>query len=159
MEINPNLLAPCGLYCGVCGVYYATRDKNNKFLETLLNFYQDKMPGLENVSIDDLKCEGCLSDQTSLFCRTCSIKDCTHKKGYAGCHECNEFPCKHIENFPMPVGKKVILRTIPYWQQEGTEKFVANEEARYVCPDCGNKIFRGAKRCNKCKIPLDLDLK
>jgi hypothetical protein len=157
MEINPNLLAPCGLYCGVCGVYYATRDKNNKFLETLLNFYQDKMPGLENVSIDDLKCEGCLSDQTSLFCRTCSIKDCTHKKGYAGCHECNEFPCKHIENFPMPVGKKVILRTIPYWRQEGTEKFVADEEARYVCPDCGNKIFRGAKRCNKCKIPLNLD--
>jgi hypothetical protein len=157
MEINPNLLAPCGLYCGVCGVYYATRDKNNKFLETLLNFYQDKMPGLENVSIDDLKCEGCLSDQTSLFCRTCSIKDCTHKKGYAGCHECNEFPCKHIENFPMPVGKKVILRTIPYWRQEGIEKFVADEEARYVCPDCGNKIFRGAKRCNKCKIPLDLD--
>lgn len=157
MEINPNLLAPCGLYCGVCGVYYATRDKNNKFMETLLNFYQDKMPGLENVSIDDLKCEGCLSDQTSLFCRTCSIKDCTHKKGYAGCHECNEFPCKHIENFPMPVGKKVILRTIPYWRQEGTEKFVADEEARYVCPDCGNKIFRGAKRCNKCKIPLNLD--
>ena len=157
MEINPNLLAPCGLYCGVCGVYYATRDKNNKFLETLLNFYQDKMPGLENVSIDDLKCEGCLSDQTSLFCRTCSIKDCTHKKGYAGCHECNEFPCEHIENFPMPVGKKVILRTIPYWRQEGTEKFVADEEARYVCPDCGNKIFRGAKRCNKCEIPLDLD--
>ena len=157
MEINPNLLAPCGLYCGVCGVYYATRDKNNKFMETFLNFYQDKMPGLENVSIDDLKCEGCLSDQTSLFCRTCSIKDCTHKKGYAGCHECNEFPCEHIENFPMPVGKKVILRTIPYWRQEGTEKFVADEEARYVCPDCGNKIFRGAKRCNKCKIPLDLD--
>jgi hypothetical protein len=157
MEINPNLLAPCGLYCGVCGVYYATRDKNNKFMETLLNFYQDKMPGLENVSIDDLKCEGCFSDQTSLFCRTCSIKDCTHKKGYAGCHECNEFPCEHIENFPMPVGKKVILRTIPYWRQEGTEKFVADEEARYVCPDCGNKIFRGAKRCNKCKIPLNLD--
>ena len=157
MKINPNLLAPCGLYCGVCGVYYATRDKNNKFMETFLNFYQDKMPGLENVSIDDLKCEGCLSDQTSLFCRTCSIKDCTHKKGYAGCHECNEFPCEHIENFPMPVGKKVILRTIPYWRQEGTEKFVADEEARYVCPDCGNKIFRGAKRCNKCKIPLDLD--
>ena len=157
MEINPNLLAPCGLYCGVCGVYYATRDKNNQFMETLLNFYQDKMPGLENVSIDDLKCEGCLSERTSITCRTCSIKDCTRKKGYAGCHECNEFPCEHIENFPMPVGKKVILRTIPYWRQEGTEKFVADEEARYVCPDCGNKIFRGAKRCNKCKIPLDLD--
>jgi hypothetical protein len=157
MDINSNLLASCGLECGVCGVYYATRDKNNKFMETLLNFYQDKIPGLENVSIDDLKCKGCLSDQTSIFCRTCSIKDCTRKKGYAGCHECHEFPCEHIENFPMPIGKKVILRTIPYWRQEGTEKFVADEEARYVCPDCGNKIFRGAKRCNKCKISLDLD--
>ena len=33
MEINPNFLAPCGLYCGVCGVYYATKDKNEKFKE------------------------------------------------------------------------------------------------------------------------------
>ncbi|MFC1822123.1 DUF3795 domain-containing protein [Thermodesulfobacteriota bacterium] len=40
MEINPNFLAPCGLYCGVCGVYYATRDKNLKFLEKLFAFYK-----------------------------------------------------------------------------------------------------------------------
>ncbi len=25
MEINPKFLAPCGLYCGVCAVYYATK--------------------------------------------------------------------------------------------------------------------------------------
>ncbi len=28
MEINPEHIAPCGFYCGVCGVYYATRDNN-----------------------------------------------------------------------------------------------------------------------------------
>ena len=27
---DKNLMAPCGLYCGVCGVYIATRDKNEK---------------------------------------------------------------------------------------------------------------------------------
>ena len=32
---NRSLLAPCGLYCGVCGVYIATRDKNDKFVEIL----------------------------------------------------------------------------------------------------------------------------
>jgi len=157
MEINQNLLAPCGLYCGVCGVYYATRDKNIKFIERLLGVYQAKIPGIENISIDDLECKGCLSDKTSLLCRTCLIKDCTQKKGYAGCHECDEFPCERIEKFPMPIGKKVALRAIPYRRKLGTEKWVADEEARYVCPECDNKIFRGATRCNKCKIPLDLD--
>jgi hypothetical protein len=27
---NKNLMAPCGLYCGACGIYIATRDKNDK---------------------------------------------------------------------------------------------------------------------------------
>jgi hypothetical protein len=63
MGINPNLLAPCGLYCGVCGVYYATRDKNEKLMELLVSFYQDRIPNLENISTEDLQCEGCLSDK------------------------------------------------------------------------------------------------
>jgi len=33
MKINPDFLAPCGLYCGVCAVYYATRERNEKFKE------------------------------------------------------------------------------------------------------------------------------
>ena len=43
MEINPNFMAPCGLFCGVCGIYYATRDKNPKFLEKLFAFYKSHL--------------------------------------------------------------------------------------------------------------------
>jgi DNA-directed RNA polymerase subunit RPC12/RpoP len=57
----------------------------------------------------------------------------------------------------MPVGKKVILRAIPYWRKWGTEKWVVDEEARYTCPECDHKIFRGAKRCNRCKSAFDID--
>lgn len=57
----------------------------------------------------------------------------------------------------MTVGKKVILRAIPYWREVGTEKWVRDEEARYVCPVCGNRVFRGVVRCNRCKEELDLD--
>ena len=53
MEINEKFLSPCGLYCGVCGVYYATRNNNPKFLEKLLNFYQNAMPGLETFYMPD----------------------------------------------------------------------------------------------------------
>lgn len=157
MELKNEFLAHCGLYCGVCGVYYATRDDNEKFLTRLLEMYQQKIPGLKGVSIEDLKCNGCLSDRVSLFCRTCSIKACNEEKGYSGCHQCDDFPCEHIEKFPVPIGKKVILRAIPYWREHGTEKWVTDEEARYHCPECGHKVFRGAKRCNQCKTEVDLD--
>jgi len=158
MEIDPGFLAPCGLYCGVCGVYYATRDKNDKFLDKLLKMYQSNVPEqLEEVTIEDLKCDGCMSDRVSVFCRVCAIKSCNKERGYVGCHECDDFPCSHIESFPMPVGKKVITRAIPYWREHGTEKWVRDEESRYRCPECDHQLFRGAKRCNKCKTPVDVD--
>jgi hypothetical protein len=157
MEANDKFLSPCGLYCGVCGVYYATRDDNQKFLEKLLNFYQQAMPGLDDITTKDLECEGCLSDNRSVFCQACAIKDCNKAKGYAGCHECDDFPCRFIDEFQIPVGKKVVLRAVPYRKKWGTAKWAADEAARYVCPECGNRVFRGAKRCNACKIELSLD--
>jgi len=157
MKINPDYIAPCGLYCGVCGILYATHENNLKFKEILAGFYSDKLSEGENLSVEDIHCKGCLSSEPFYFCKECAIKDCTTKKGYTGCHECNDFPCTLIKEFPIPIGKKVILRAIPYWREVGTEKWVIDEEARYICPECGHKLFRGAKRCNKCKTPVDLD--
>ena len=157
MKINPDYIAPCGLYCGVCGILYATHENNLKFKEILAGFYSDKLPEGENLSAEDIHCKGCLSSEPYYFCKECAIKDCVTEKGYTGCHECNDFPCKLIEEFSIPLGKKVILRAIPYWREVGTEKWIIDEEARYICPECGHKLFRGAQRCNKCKTPVDLD--
>ena len=163
MKVNPALVAPCGLYCGVCAIYMADRDNNLKFKERLVDVYKGnilgkgKLKGSENLSVEDIKCKGCLSDDVFMYCERCEIKNCTREKGYTGCHQCDEFPCQYIENFPMTVGKKVILRAVPYWKEVGTEKFIEDEEARYLCPACGNKVFRGAVKCYKCKAELDLD--
>ena len=92
-----------------------------------------------------------------MYCRVCPIKSCAEEKGYEGCYQCDDFPCSFIEDFPQPVGKKVMMRAIPQWREMGTEKWVAAEEARYQCPQCGLKLFRGAKRCRECKTPVDLD--
>ena len=153
VNVKKELLAPCGLYCGVCSIYIAHRDNNLKFKEKLLPIYKSFAK-----SVDDIACTGCLSDGIVFpVCRSCPIKKCSQDKGINGCHQCNDFPCKFIENFPIQVGKKVILRAIPTWRELGTEKWVEEEEKRYHCPDCGNPLFRGAKRCNKCGIAVDVD--
>ncbi|NOX33142.1 MAG: DUF3795 domain-containing protein [Deltaproteobacteria bacterium] len=163
MKPNQDLISPCGLYCGVCAIYLADRDNNQKFKERLVNLYKGKIPGKgtlpssEDLKPEDIRCHGCLSNDRFVHCEQCEIRECTLKKGYTGCHQCNEFPCKYIENFPMAVGKKVILRAVPYRRDFGTQKFIRDEEARYFCPECGNKVFRGAVTCNKCKAKLDLD--
>ena len=92
-----------------------------------------------------------------MHCQQCDIRDCAQEKGYTGCHQCDAFPCRHIDNFSMTIGKKVILRCVPYRREVGTEKWVQDEEARYFCPKCGNKVFRGVVKCNQCKAMLDLD--
>ena len=97
MEVSTDLLAPCGIDCEVCPVYRATRDKDQKSIKKLIGAYEGKIPGLEKISEEDIQCEGCLSENVSIICRTCSVRDCTREKGYSGCHECDDFPCQFTE--------------------------------------------------------------
>ena len=153
VDVNKDLLAPCGLYCGVCAIYIADRDKNDKFKEKLIKVYAPFTK-----TIEDIQCTGCLSDGiVASFCQVCDIKKCVKKKELESCAGCDEFPCKKIKRFPLAVGKKVIMRAIPQWREMGTERWVEEEEKRYHCPECGNQLFRGAKRCNSCKIQVDVD--
>ncbi|MHA2185839.1 MAG: DUF3795 domain-containing protein [Promethearchaeota archaeon] len=152
-KINPDLLAPCGLYCGVCAVYISHRDNNLKFKEKLVNVYKP----MTN-SVDDVECTGCLSEGIVFgYCKTCPIKSCVKEKELEGCHQCETWPCKIIERFPIPVGKQVIMRAIPQWREYGTEKWIEEEENRYHCPDCANPLFRGVRKCNKCGISVSVD--
>jgi len=157
MEIHPDFAAPCGLYCGVCAIRIAHVENNQKFKEALVQVYKGKLPDSGNMTAADIHCRGCLSDDLFGHCVICSIRTCTKEKGYEGCHECADFPCRLIEEFPIPVGKKVILRAIPHWREVGTAQWMVDEEKRYLCPQCGNKLFRGAQRCNRCKTAVRLD--
>lgn len=149
MAGRTELAAPCGLYCGVCGIYVATRDNNEKFKEKLAPVYGAKP--------EDLICDGCLSERVFGYCQVCPIKSCCREKQIDGCYKCADFPCKFIDDFPIPVGKKVILRSVPQWRKVGTEQWMAEEEARYTCRKCGLPSIRGAKRCRDCGETFDHD--
>ncbi len=163
VALNPEFVSPCGLYCGVCAIHIAHRDGNEKFKQRLVGLYQGQvagkgtLPGSQNLTTADIRCQGCLSSDLFMHCQQCAIRDCTQQKGYAGCWQCGDFPCQHIQTFPMTVGKRVILRSIPYIRQKGVEQWARDEEARYYCPECGKKLFRGVVKCNQCGAKVDLD--
>ena len=140
--MNSELVSPCGLYCGVCGIYRATVNNDEQLKEKLAKAYGD--------TPDKMNCRGCRSDSVYWYCAVCTIKDCTKEKGYLGCHQCDCFPCDKIENFPVPEGKSNILRAIPLWRKLGDEAFIKSEEDLFTCTQCGAQLFRGARKCRKC---------
>ncbi len=152
---NKDLMAPCGLYCGACGIYIATRAGNEKFRTIMANLYGTKP--------EETACLGCMQPDPpkKLYgaCKMCEIRDCIKTKKYYSCHQCEEWPCNLIKKFPMSTGQNVMKRTIPIWREKvaehgdekGSVEWARAECERYHCSSCGKPLFRGAQRCRACK--------
>ncbi len=155
---NRDLMAPCGLYCGVCGVYIATRDGNEKFKSVMGRLYGTKT--------EETECLGCMQPDPPQnlygFCRSCQIRACIRSKGFYSCHQCRDWPCSQIEQFSLATGRRVMKRTIPLWREkvallgddQGSVAWAKGECERYHCPFCGYPLFRGAITCRSCKASV-----
>ena len=120
---NRDLMAPCGLYCGSCGIYIATRDGNEKFRAIMANLYGMKP--------EETECLGCMQPEPPKkrckFCDICKIRDCVKSKGFYSCHQCRDWPCEMIDNFGFATGVRVMKQTIPLWRAKVAEH--GDEEA------------------------------
>jgi len=151
---NKDLMAPCGLYCGACGVYIATRDKNEKFQMVMGNLYGTKP--------EETVCLGCMQPDPSPtiygYCKSCSIRNCVKSRGFYSCHQCLDWPCDMIKDFALATGRRVMQNTIPIWREKvvqlgdekGSVEWARSVCERYHCPSCGKPLFRGAQRCRYC---------
>ena len=151
-----RLMAPCGLYCGTCGVYIATRDGNLKFREILARLYGSRP--------EETACRGCMQEEPAAciygYCRRCKVRECVRRRGLYSCHSCPEHPCLRLRLFPLSTGRRVIRRALPRWRalvaelgdEVGSVAWARGECERYHCPSCGEPLFRGAIRCRRCGL-------
>jgi len=136
--MDENLIAPCGMNCGVCVSYLA---RNNDLNEQ----------GLKRVY-----CQGCLPRG----------KNCLHMadrcdklgKGLLRfCHECEEFPCKRLKALDKRYRTKYHLSMIENLmaiREGGMERFLAEEEEKWRCPHCGEPICCHIGLCLHCQTDI-----
>jgi hypothetical protein len=127
--IKAQLIAPCGMNCGICMAYL--RQKN-------------KCPG----------CSGADADK-SPSCARCRIKNCSNlkKHKFKYCIECDKFPCaliKHIDTRYRTRYQMSMIENLGNIRKFGIRRFVSNEKTRWRCSKCGGTICVHRGYCSVC---------
>ena len=129
--MNEELIAPCGMNCGICMAYL--RKKN--------------------------RCPGCASLDPYLrsYRRGCTVRNCeTVKTSFSGfCYECPDIPCKRIKQLDKRYRTKYrmsMIENLEYIKKHGMEKFLEKEEEKWKCPECGGIISCHNGICYSCGL-------
>lgn len=147
MECKDEDLAPCGLYCGACGVRVATQEDSFNL--------KSKISKAFGLRLADIRCSGCNSGETWPYARVCQIKACVRERHLEGCHQCPEFPCSQVNSSSLPEVRNAIHRCVCQRREMGDEMFLAAEKERYTCSGCGKQLYRGQTKCFYCKADVN----
>lgn len=138
----------CGLNCGACPVLGANERGDEEWLK--------KAAESEPCKIEDIRCHGCKTDVTAMFCTDCEIRLCAREKGLEFCNQCLEFPCKTITEFrnDRHPHHSVIFKNLRTIHEKDVEVWLAEEEVRWSCKNCGTRFYWYSKECPECGAEL-----
>jgi len=135
----------CGLYCGACPFLQGTRESK---LEQLVE--ETKMP------VEDMRCGGCKSAVTAVFCRDCEIKHCAEAKKLDFCGDCADYPCKTLTDFRQDKypHHSVVFTNLRRIKEAGTNVWLEEQEKRWSCRQCGRTFNWYDEKCTSCGAEL-----
>lgn len=132
--MKEELIAPCGMNCGLCSSYLAEKNQ--------LKEKGVKMP----------YCLGCRprGKQCAFLKKRC---DLLMKNKVKYCFECKDFPCQNLqkldkryqENYRMSM-----IQNLKDIKSKGFKKFSKEQKERWACPQCGQLICCHNGLCFKC---------
>ena len=134
----------CGLNCGACPVGIANELGDLEGIR--------KMAGEWGRDPDDLRCGGCKTDLTAVFCTDCGMRVCAMEKKLEFCSECDDFPCGKITKFRNDDAPhhSAVFSNLAKIREMGLENWLDAEAARWSCPECGNRFGWYSKTCDQC---------
>lgn len=129
-----ELIAPCGMNCGVCIAHL--REKK--------------------------ACCGCWGDDKnkSKSCVGCIIKNCEYlvQTKSKFCYDCDKYPCARLKQLDKRYRtgyKTSLLGNLEIMKIEGITGFLKKEEEKWKCAVCGAVLCVHRTFCLKCKHPIN----
>jgi hypothetical protein len=125
-----NLISACGLYCGSCGIFLATKEND---AEKLLQYAL-----VLNQTFDETMCDGCRAGRKSAHCKKmCLFIDCTINKGIELCGSCSEYPCHELTQFQSQMPHRVeIFESQSRLSEIGIDNWLLEMKEKFSCPRC-----------------------
>lgn len=119
---SENLIAPCGMNCGICEAYLR----------------------------EQKKCPGCFTGRkVNKRPIRCGRKLCKKRYGKF-CFQCDSFPCDSIKRLDERYQKSYDMSEIAnlkFIKENGIEKFLKQQEKKYSCHDGKGTICVHNKKC------------
>lgn len=134
--MDENLIAPCGMNCGLCIAYQFKENDINK-----RGFHKKY-------------CQGCIPRG----------ENCTHmrdacellaKGSIRFCFECKSFPCKRLKALDKRYHTKYhmsMIENLNHIKEFGMEEFLKKERDKWRCTECGATICCHNGLCLNCNI-------
>lgn len=134
--MKDELIAPCGMNCGLCISYLA------------------KVNDLNHKGFKKKYCPGCLPRG----------KNCVFLKGHCTllgdglvrfCFECEKFPCRRLKDLDKRYRTRYhmsMIENLEFIKAYGLEKFLEKETALWRCSRCGGMICCHNGLCLHCDI-------
>jgi len=108
--------------------------------------------GEQAKTADKVKCLGCKSGRTAGWCSKCKIKQCAKGRGLGFCSQCDEYPCAKLKAFHN-CGRDYRLlaaKNLEEIKEKGAQKWLAEQKARWSCPQCRARFSWRDDVCKKC---------
>lgn len=135
IDIDDKLVAPCGMFCGVCSSYLSC--------------------------VNDLKrskCAGCRT--TDKQCDYLFEKCSGINHGIKGtsdapfCYECEQFPCKEIKRMDKRYRENYgisVISNLEAIRDKGLSQFIADQKEEHQCSSCKEMKSVHNGRCFRCE--------
>jgi hypothetical protein len=132
-KFTPELIAPCGMNCGVCKAYLA---------------YSRGIPKKRG---EVTHCSGCLPRNKTCFIKRGCRKLAKHEVKF--CYECDDMPCKNLDRVDRRYRTRYnmsMVENLKELEEKGMKEFLRNQQRKYECPACGDVISVHDKKCYSC---------
>ena len=130
---TPELIAPCGMNCGLCRAYIA---------------YSRGIPRKRGKVTH---CAGCLPRGKNCFIKRGCSKLSKHQIQF--CYECDAMPCKNLDRLDRRYRERYgmsMVENLKMLKAKGMDEFLKNQTEKHCCPSCGDVVCVHDGKCYSC---------